>query len=175
MNHRFFPPEWAPQSAVLIAWPRPNGDFARWYPDVEQCYLRIAESITRHQDLIIACDDDVCRNSVCDKFQDSAIVAERVHFVSVPYDDVWVRDTAPLTVETPAGPLLLDFRFNAWGAKYACTKDAAFAYNLCRSGLFGDTERESVDFVLEGGSIETDGAGTLLTCENSLVFTASFG
>jgi agmatine/peptidylarginine deiminase len=166
---RFFPPEWAEQSAVLIAWPSGQGDFARWFGDVEKTYIRIAQAISRRQHLVVACRDDAHRQSIRERIGRCGIDGGRIHFVAVPYDDIWVRDTAPLAVTTPDGPLLLDFRFNAWGGKYACDHDAALAENLWRSGLFGATAREAVDFVLEAGSIETDGQGTLLTTRHCLL------
>jgi agmatine/peptidylarginine deiminase len=92
-----------------------------------------------------------------------------VRLVEIPYNDVWVRDTAPLSVETGNGPKLLDFRFNGWGGKYQHGHDARLARNLYNSGLFGRTPMQAVDFVLEGGSLETDGEGTLLTTARCLL------
>ncbi len=169
MTTRLFPPEWTRQSAVLIAWPSAHGDFARWFGDVETTYVRIAEAISRRQRLVIVCRDEAHRRSIIERLETSRTVGERVRFIAAPYDDIWVRDTAPLTVATPDGPLLLDFTFNGWGGKYCCDRDAALAEKLCSAGLFGPTAREAVDFVLEGGSIETDGQGTLLTTRHCLL------
>lgn len=169
MTTRSFPPEWTRQSAVLIAWPSRHDDFARWFDDVETTYVRIAEAISRRQHLVVVYRDEAHRRLITERLDSTTAFSERVRFVAAPYDDIWVRDTAPLTVTTPDGPLLLDFRFNAWGGKYRCEQDAALAENLWRSGLFGTTPRQAVDFVLEGGSIETDGQGTLLTTRHCLL------
>ncbi len=169
MIPRTFPSEWSEQSAVLLAWPGAQGDFARWFDQVESSYLRIAEAISQRQALVILYRDETDRRAILDRIERSAAVADQLHFMKADYDDIWVRDTAPLAVETADGSILLDFRFNGWGGKYACAHDAALAENLWRGGLFGSTARESVDFVLEGGSIDTDGAGTLLTTRRCLL------
>jgi len=164
-----FPPEWAPQSAVLIAWPYAEGDFDPWLADVETTYGLIAQAVARHQVLIIAVRDADHRGRVQTRLADLGVGRAHVRFVELPYNDVWVRDTAPLTVQTPGGAKLLDFRFNGWGGKYEHAEDARLARRLSESGVFGGTPMESIDFVLEGGSVETDGAGSLLTTARCLL------
>ena len=158
-----FPPEWAEQSAVLLAWPYALGDFSPWLAEVEATYDAIAFSIASRQGLIIACQDTRHRRLIEDRLQGKGVKLSNVSFAEIPYNDVWVRDTAPLTVETSQGPQLLDFRFNGWGNKYEHSADACLARNLYNTGLLGSTPMDAVDFVLEGGSLETDGEGTLLT------------
>jgi agmatine/peptidylarginine deiminase len=161
-----FPPEWAEQSAVLLAWPYPQGDFSPWLAEVEDCYADIAKAIAKRGRLIIACRDEALRQRVSKRL--SAHLGS-TSWVVIPYNDVWVRDTAPITVETGQGATLLDFRFNGWGNKYEHADDAALANNLHKSGALGKTPMEAIDFVLEGGSLETDGEGTLLTTARCLL------
>lgn len=163
MKHRHFPPEWAEQSAVVIAWPTEDGAFADCLDEAVNTYRRIACEISRREAVIIACPDDRLRAPILDGLLNLGADPERVHFVTLGYDDIWVRDTAPLSIETDEGPLLLNFRFNGWGGKYACARDAEFGQGLAHSGVFGDVGSESSSIVLEGGSIESDGEGTLLT------------
>ena len=158
-----FPPEWAEQSAVLLAWPYGKGDFSPWLDEVEATYEAIAFNIASRQRLIIACQDTQHRRLIENRLYGRGVNLANVSLVEIPYNDVWVRDTAPLTVETDKGPQLLDFRFNGWGGKYEHGDDARLARNLYNTGALGRTRMESVDFVLEGGSLETDGEGTLLT------------
>jgi agmatine/peptidylarginine deiminase len=164
-----FPPEWAEQSAVLLAWPYAEGDFSPWLEAVEQTYDLIALEISRRQNLIVACRDGGHRRHIEKRQFGLRANLDHVRLVEIPYDDVWVRDTAPLTVELPQGPRLLDFRFNGWGYKYEHGADAQLARSLFDAGLFGGTAMESVDFVLEGGSIESDGAGSLLSTTRCLL------
>jgi agmatine/peptidylarginine deiminase len=164
-----FPPEWAEQSAVLLAWPYAQGDFTPWLADVEACYDSIATAIAQHQTLIIACQDTQHRRLIENRLFVRGANLHNVRLVEIPYNDVWVRDTAPLSIETTNGASLLDFRFNGWGNKYEHSHDAALARNLYNTGILGRVTMQSVDFVLEGGSLETDGAGTLLTTARCLL------
>jgi agmatine/peptidylarginine deiminase len=164
-----FPPEWAPQSAVLIAWPYAASDFSPWQEAVEETYSLIAQAIAARQILLIACRDSAHAERIQALLKAKGVDLAAVRLVTLPYDDVWVRDTAPLTIETEQGPRLLDFRFNGWGNKYEHGSDAALARRLHESGVLGQTPRIPVDFVLEGGSLETDGAGTLLTTARCLL------
>lgn len=162
-------PEWADQSAVLLAWPHADGDFARWLPAVETTYLHIALEIARRQILIIACHDPSHQAHIAALLAGGGVDATQVRYAFIPYEDVWVRDTAPLTVATPDGPRLVNFRFNGWGGKYPHGADSHLGRNLYVTGLLGNTPMADIDFVLEGGSVESDGLGTLLTTTRCLL------
>lgn len=169
MTDLHFPPEWAEQSAVFVAWPYAQGDFAPWLTETEATYLAIALAVSRRQTLIVACRDAAHRLHIEGRLAAAQADLARIRFVELAYNDVWVRDTAPLSVETGDGPRLLDFRFNGWGGKYECADDARLARSLRETGALGDTPLVGVDFVLEGGSLETDGEGTLLTTARCLL------
>ncbi len=162
-------PEWAEQSAVLLAWPYAEGDFSPWLTEVEATYTAIALAIARRERLIIACRAEPHRQQISARLTAAGVDPGQLRLALIPFNDVWVRDTAPLSVSGPAGVRLLDFRFNGWGGKYAHADDAALARRLHATGLLGDTPLETVDFVLEGGSVETDGAGTVLTTSRCLL------
>lgn len=162
-------PEWAEQSAVFIAWPYPTGDFSPWLPAVEQTYGAIAAAIAERETLFIACRDLAHRDHVRAGLAARSADLDRIAFAILPYDDVWVRDTAPLTIATPEGLRLVNFRFNGWGGKYPHAADSELAENLYATGLLGSIPMDRVNFVFEGGSIETDGAGTLMTTARCLL------
>lgn len=164
----YLPPEWAPQSAVLIAWPESSGDFGPWLTDVERNYCAAAREISRRQTLIIACHGPEQRLHIESLLQNHANMAQAL-FADLPYNDCWVRDTAPITVLKDKQALLLDFQFNGWGGKHDCTLDAQLAQNLIQTGIFADSANQSVPMVLEGGSIEVDGCGSLLTSKRCLL------
>jgi agmatine/peptidylarginine deiminase len=86
-----------------------------------------------------------------------------VRFVDVEYDDTWLRDSGPITLVDKAGFRLLDFRFTGWGGKFEANRDDRLIEQLDSLALFSNNTRQPIDFALEGGAIETDGAGTLLT------------
>lgn len=166
---RRLPAEWARQSAILLAWPAPDGDFQRWYTEVERTYATIAAAITKVQSLLVACHSAAHRESIVERLRHAGVDLARVVFIELGYDDIWVRDTAPLTIETSSGAALLNFRFNGWGGKYDCRRDARFGEELIGQGIFGEIPSEPIDFVLEGGSIDSDGMGTLLTTRYCLL------
>lgn len=169
VNSVRFPPEWARQSAVLIAWPEPHGDFHRWFPEVENTYRAIAAAISHRERLLIACRDEPHKNRVREQLRRCDAVLEQVYLLILPYDDIWVRDTAPVTILKEGIAELVNFRFNGWGGKYPHANDAAFGGHLVATGIFASTPSKTIDFVLEGGSIETDGSGTLLTTSRCLL------
>ena len=94
---------------------------------------------------------------------DAGVAIDRVRFAQLPYDDTWLRDSGPITLREGDGFRLLDFEFTAWGGKFEAGEDDQLVARLHAGGLFGDAARERVDFALEGGGIETDGDGTLLS------------
>src|SRR5690606_24228222 len=100
------------------------------------------------------------------RLSSARVPMERVQFVPVEYDDTWLRDSGPLTLvpEAAAGrPRLLDFRFTGWGGKFEASRDDALVQALRGSGIFVKNDSHVIDFALEGGAIESDGEGTLLT------------
>lgn len=162
-------PEWVEQSAVFLAWPYAEGDFTPWLPAVEDTYLNIAVEVARRERLIVACRSEDHRLGILARLRGCDADIGQIRFIVMPYNDVWVRDTAPLSVQAEAGPLLLDFRFNGWGGKYEHGDDAAIARHIYESGALGATPMAAVDFVLEGGSVETDGAGSMMTTTRCLL------
>ncbi len=158
-----FPAEWEPQSAILIAWPTADTDWAPRLGEVEDAYIQLVAGITRFQPVVIVVADDDVEAYAQARLQSNRIDMDRVRFITAPYDDTWLRDSGPITLRDGAGFDLLDFRFTGWGGKYGASDDDQLIQRLQAQSLFGDAKRESIDFALEGGAIETDGAGTLLT------------
>ena len=161
-----FPAEWEPQSAVIIAWPHHTGDFIH-LSAVELNYQTIVESITRFQPLVILCKDAEHQQHI----QSQLPKTENVHFVQAQYNDIWVRDTVFLSLEWqhPKAKLqLVNFRFNGWGNKYPHDADNALNLALFAHPLFKGHPTATVNLVLEGGSIESDGRGTVMTTKNCL-------
>lgn len=161
------PPEWAPQSAVMLTWPRADGDFARSFEAVERCFIEIAVTISRFQSVHInyGLDPVLLR----DRLAQSGAVPGRVRIEVVESNDVWCRDHGPITVRDADGEWVhLDFRFNGWGGKFEAALDDQITRRLAERGALSAPVR-TVDFVLEGGGIEVDGRGTLLTTERCLL------
>ncbi|MGR9045696.1 MAG: agmatine deiminase family protein [Gammaproteobacteria bacterium] len=160
-----FPAEWENQSAVLIAWPHESGDFGDNLAEVEQSYRVIADTISRYQKLIIVCKHPTHQRHIAQLLQNEA----NIRYIHADYNDIWVRDTVFLTVEKNGQTHLLNFKFNGWGNKYPHDADNALNQTLLRNPPFKDHPCTDIDMVLEGGSIESDGHGTLLTTEQCLL------
>ncbi|GAB4258835.1 MAG: agmatine deiminase family protein [Methylomicrobium sp.] len=161
-----FPAEWEKQAAVLIAWPDKNGDFGDNLDNVEESYRFIAETISRHESLII-----VCKNADHQQHIETLLQAGHaaIRFIHADYNDIWVRDTAFLTAERNGETLLLNFRFNGWGGKYEHRADNALNQALLNHAPFSAHPHLDIDMVLEGGSVESDGQGTILTTQQCLL------
>lgn len=158
-----FPAEWEPQSAILIAWPHAGTDWADRLGEVEETYIALVQAITRFQPVVICVADDDIETYAEMRLRSNRVDMARVRFVTVAYDDTWLRDSGPITLRDGAGFRLLDFRFTAWGGKFEAGRDDLLVETLAAQGLFRNATRQRIDFALEGGGIETDGAGTLLT------------
>ncbi len=160
-------PEWARQDAVLLTWPHPRSDWADQLEAIETTYLHLTRAICAHEPVIILCYDAEHRGHVAGQLA-AADIPPGVRLVEIPTNDTWIRDYGPLSLASGGQALLAKFTFNGWGGKYEADLDDAAAGRLARQDLFRAPLRE-IDFVLEGGSIDTDGAGTLITSRQCLL------
>ncbi|MGJ7901435.1 agmatine deiminase family protein [Lysobacter sp. 1R34A] len=158
-----FPAEWEPQSAVLVAWPNADTDWAERLGEVEETYIALVAAIVRYQSVLICVADDDVQAYARARLSSARIDMARVHFIEAPYDDTWLRDSGPISLRDGDGFRLLDFRFTGWGGKFDASQDDLLVERLTDMGTFSNSVRQSIDFALEGGAIETDGAGTLLS------------
>lgn len=165
---RTLAPEWFPQSGVQLTWPHSATDWAYMLQDVTDCYVRLAfEIATREPLLIVAPEVESVRRLLEEKLPSRA--TQNIRYFACPTNDTWARDHAFLTLVTNDGPQLLDFRFNGWGGKFAADKDNSINGRLAEADVLHGKYVDCLDFELEGGSIETDGAGTLLTTAECLL------
>lgn len=160
------PAEWAPQRAIQLTWPRRDGDFARWFDRVEDNFIRLACAISHYQDVIIGYGGDAAALKA--RLVKAGAQESRLHLYPVQANDVWARDHGPITVLRGDKPVHLDFIFNGWGGKFEASLDNQVTGALDQAGAWR-APVESLDFVLEGGGIESDGLGTLLTTERCLL------
>ena len=166
MSSVILPAEWAPQTAVMLTWPRNDGDFARHFAAVEQNFFAIAVAIARRENLHVNAAHDA--PGLAARLVAAGVPKDRLRVYHLPNDDVWARDHGPITVLRDGKPVHLDFNFNGWGGKFPAERDNALTGRLIAAGAW-DAPVETVDFVLEGGAIESDGRGTLLTTERCLL------
>ena len=144
LKKRRMPAEWEPQSAVQLTWPHEATDWAPILPEITAVYEEMAREIKKREPLIIVDD--------------------------IPHNDTWARDHGFITVEETSDLrpqtsdlILLDFCFNGWGEKFEATLDNQINKHLFDRGIVKGQYEPHLDFVLEGGSIESDGKGTVFT------------
>lgn len=169
------PPEWASQSFVQMIWPDAETDWADTLPAVRDCYAHILAALTQaHEDVLLVVRHRQDANLLYNK--EYAICSQFLHLIEADYDDTWARDTAFITRQELGKTILLDFKFNGWGEKFLASRDNQLNATLLPQilHLFGkqlgavQTENH-LDFVLEGGSIESDGEGSILTTTHCLL------
>jgi len=165
----YLPPEWAPQSGVMLTWPHAQSDWAPILHQVEPVFSAIAAAIARFEIVLIACHDEAVRAQVAAWLRSAGLPEARLRLFVAPANDTWARDHGPITVLCQGEASLLDFGFNGWGGKYAHDLDNLITRRLHAQNAFGDAPLEIVDLILEGGSIEVDGQGTLLTTTRCLL------
>lgn len=166
LPHHRLPAEWEPQDAVMIAWPHDLTDWNYMLDEVTECYRQLVAALADKLDVVIV-------GPGVDKLAGTPVLPEsprhRIILRNVPTNDTWARDFGPITVEFEGDPLPLDFTFNGWGLKFAADKDNLVTSRLDAGGLFARSPENCRGFVLEGGSIESDGCGTLLTTSECLL------
>lgn len=129
--------EWEPQSAVQLTWPHKDTDWAPILPEITAVYEEMKREIESRETVIVVDD--------------------------IPHNDTWARDHGFITVEENGQVILLDFKFNGWGEKFAAELDNDINRQLYEQQLVKGIYESHLDFVLEGGSIESDGKGTIFT------------
>ena len=162
------PAEWHPQSAVQLTWPHEGTDWAPILDEVLPCFASIAKEVVKWEKLLIVCPDE---QEV--RRQLGEVDYSRIIFREMATNDTWARDHGGITVFDQGEPVVYDFVFNGWGMKFAANLDNLITRRLSAQGTFaeGVPVINMQPFVLEGGSIESDGKGTLLTtveCLSSL-------
>lgn len=168
------PAEWERQSGVQMTWP---DESTPWYelPEVQRCYARIAEAILRREPLLmVTADREACRARLHEiaSLDGLKMDWDLLRMVEAPINDTWARDHGGIAVFGGDGEkYLYDFVFNGWGLKFASDLDNQITRNIFYQNVF-EEDVMGVDmrpFVLEGGSIDTDGKGTLMATSECLL------
>ena len=153
------PPEWAPQQAVWAGWPHIRGE---WGQPFEVARLQIADflkALCRVTPVKLTCGSREAYGSAFFAFE-AEIKAGLISLHTLPAGDIWLRDTGPIMGQVAGDLTALGFKFNGWGGKYVMPGDTM------TGGAIAAVEQVAFqphDFILEGGAIDLDGAGRLLT------------
>ena len=160
------PAEWDTQSGVLLTWPHQDTDWAPYLDEVVSCFVSIAKEVLKREKLIIVCPVAEEVKKVLGDVDYSTIIFREIYS-----NDSWARDHGPISVLVDQIPYILDFTFNGWGMKFPANYDNQINKQLFSSDTFasGVGYQNMMHMVLEGGSIESDGKGTLLTTSECLL------
>ncbi len=160
------PAEWERQRAVLISFPHEDTDWHNADDETDLAaslspFIRIAQAIAYGQAVYIICKN---KNKISNMFCST----QNMTFIEIPTNDTWIRDYGYISIKEEGEVKLLDFTFDGWGGKFEASLDNSVNQTLHKKGYLGITPLETVDYVLEGGSIESDGEGTILTTSTCL-------
>ena len=157
LTDRVMPAEWEKQRTVLMSFPHEETDWAE--DDLEAAlspFIRIAQAIAYGEAVYIICKEK-------EKISSMFCSTRNMTFIEIPTNDTWIRDYGYISVKENDQVKLLDFTFDGWGGKFEASLDNSVNSILHTKGYMGITPLEKIDLVLEGGSIESDGEGTVLT------------
>lgn len=161
--------EWERQTAVQLTWPHDQTDWAEMLQEINATYVEMAKAITERERLIVVTPhieevDGLLKRHLSD------CQMQQVAYCRCDTNDTWARDHGLISLEDAANePVLLDFKFNGWGEKFESAKDNAINATLYQTRLLKGRYENHLDFVLEGGAIESDGQGTVFTTTGCLM------
>lgn len=161
------PAEWYPQSGIQLTWPHAETDWHDMLDEVESCFTDIAREISQREPLLIVAPDiELVRSRI-----EAKVCGKNIKYLQCETNDTWARDHSGITlIQQETGQTrILDFEFNGWGLKFAANLDNLITSRIHEHRLFNGEYVNRLNFVLEGGSIESDGKGTLLTTSECLL------
>lgn len=165
MRAPHLPAEWHPQSGIQLTWPHAGTDWAYMLAEVQECFVNIAREIAKRELLLIVTPEP----EAVEKQIASTVNMTNVRFLKCDTNDTWARDHGAITLIDNGTPSLLDFTFNGWGLKFASDLDNQITRKAVEAEALKGRYVNRLGFVLEGGSIESDGMGTLLTTSECLL------
>ncbi len=156
------PAEWEKQKILLITFPHKKTDWNRYLKEIRKSYVEIIKTIAKFQKVLILSDNKKRVKSYFKK-------RKNLKFVEIKSNDTWIRDYGFITLLGEKRKYLYNFKFNGWGDKFSSSLDNKINRKLYKKGLFKKYKLINRNFILEGGSIDTNGKGVLLTTEECLL------
>ena len=156
------PAEWEPQQGIQLTWPHAQTDWKPYLDDITKTFIDMAKVITLDEKLFIVTPEPAhVKQLLAEHLNDEQ--RANIRYFEMPTNDTWARDHGAITLSNGAELRMLDFKFNGWGEKFDWQKDNAITAKMAQMGAFEGMIEDHTDFVLEGGSIESDGKGTIFT------------
>ena len=186
-NIKYLPAEWAEQDFVQIVFPHKETDWAYMLDEVSDCFCEIIENILQFENVLVVFNQITNYELQITKELQAKSKKAKIIVVEIPSNDTWSRDTSAITIFENGKKIALDFTFNGWGLKFPANFDNQITHKIFKNQepraksqdvkqlpttnylLQTINYRDCRNFVLEGGSIESDGKGTILTTEKCLL------
>jgi agmatine deiminase len=167
LNHAHIrlPAEWEHQDGILLSWPTIDSDWVDILDEIEQVFVQLVKQISRFERVVIVTANI---DHILQRLNQENIHSDNIKCYAIDMNDTWTRDCGPITLYRDGKPLLYDFGFNGWGLKFTSDKDNQMNHHLAQQHAFS-APMISQPLILEGGSIESDGQGTLLTTSECLL------
>jgi len=163
MRHfKRLPAEWEKQAFLQLTFPHAQSDWKYLLNEVSVCFVEIIETAAQFQKVLVVCDD-------VERVKSFFKSSKNVVFVQTGSNDTWARDHGGITVFEDDEAVIHNYIFNGWGKKFDAGLDNLITKKLFEKGIFENCSLKTSDFVLEGGSIESDGKGTILTTSECLL------
>ncbi len=165
-KNTLLPSEWHKQSAIQLTWPQAETDWGYMLDEVNACFLAIAKEVAKRQLLLVVTPEV---DNVRTLLQKEGVLMDNVRLFEAQNNDTWARDHGAITLIEDGKLQIVDFKFNGWGLKFASNHDNLITRQLHEAGVLQGAYVNELNFVLEGGGIESDGKGTMLTTSECLL------
>ena len=169
------PAEWEKQESTLIAWPHNKNDWPGRFENIPDVFAQIISQISKVQKVKILIQHNLVKKNIHPLLRKYRAKLKNIIFITIKTDRVWTRDSGPIYVVNKNKKILLDWKFNAW-AKYknykydnAINKKLNKIKNLELIKPKFKIQKKFKDIVLEGGSIDVNGKGTIITTKECLL------
>ncbi|MBD5308107.1 MAG: agmatine deiminase family protein [Bacteroides sp.] len=163
-NDRRLPAEWEYDGPIMLAWPHAETDWAYMLDEVAECYTELVKALTEEKQVIIVAPDISVPKAAL-----SLLPQDKIFYFECQTNDTWTRDYGPICVEDDRRFAAIDYKFNGWGLKFASAYDNMVTLRMFGKGLLSGKRINRLSFVLEGGSIDSDGTGCVITTSECLM------
>ena len=162
-SHRL-PAEWESTGAILLSWPHNSTDWNYMLEEVTECFINLVTEIIKEEKVIIVAPDIELPKSHLTHLDNS-----KIYYHVAPTNDTWARDFGPITTIEDGKFVMHDFQFNGWGLKFSSCYDNLISRSIINAGIISGEYKNNLGFTLEGGSVESDGKGLMLTTSECLM------
>lgn len=171
-----WPAEWHPQYCIQLTWPHEGTDWRECLDEITETFIQLISIIATYEKVVIVAPDITGTGKLLKTRITKAEMQKNIFLFQCPTNDTWNRDHGGIVLTgnrdggtQKASCRFLDFKFNGWGEKFTAAHDNAINRQLYSTKWLAATYEDHNDFVLEGGSIESDGKGTVFTTSQCLL------